>query len=540
MRKRDQLAILGGFLRPKDSAAHGTQQSGYALCQALARSGRYAALDVYCDLDPRKADAQFVPPRELPVQVFDRSSLSGAAPCYETIYASNGDQIQAAPHLLRPMADWAPMVCSVGTAHLASQWAFWLVAYACRAVRPSDGLVFKSSTTEAVFRRVWSDWNQLFGRQAAFPLSCVIPNGTDVRSLRRSAGLRARTRAQLGLTERDVLFLSYSRISQGTKGDPRALIIAWREVLARHPTAFLLISGMLVDPSFCLELRALAQRAGVANRVALLENPYDHFADARGCLMSAADVFLHLTTGVEESSPLVVSEAKSHGLPVLATRWAGLPEVVSDGHSGLLVPTCAAPVPTSVSLAAFAVHSSLHARQAARHVSCDWRAFRQAAGQLIEDPALRSRLGGHARLEAEQNSIDVVAHRYADFFQSTAEAAERDWPTAGATQVRPLVDVNHVLEALSWGGLGLDHEIRTADAGALALAPLGIDDQMGDLIRSRLVSKVGQDPVTVEQARSLLLEAGSGTVEPDTLDGANALLMSLANYGVLNLSPPTD
>jgi glycosyltransferase involved in cell wall biosynthesis len=37
-----------------------------------------------------------------------------------------------------------------------------------------------------------------------------------------------------------------------------------------------------------------------------------------------------------EGCPLVVSEAMSHGLPVIASRIGGLPEFVEDGVTGLL------------------------------------------------------------------------------------------------------------------------------------------------------------------------------------------------------------
>ena len=46
--------------------------------------------------------------------------------------------------------------------------------------------------------------------------------------------------------------------------------------------------------------------------------------------------FLVIPSNWFEGCPLVISEAMSHGLPVIASRIGGLPEVVEDGVTGLL------------------------------------------------------------------------------------------------------------------------------------------------------------------------------------------------------------
>lgn len=58
--------------------------------------------------------------------------------------------------------------------------------------------------------------------------------------------------------------------------------------------------------------------------------------------MRGADLFVlpsvTAADGDEEGTPTVLLEAACAGLPVVATRHAGIPEVVRDGESGLLVP----------------------------------------------------------------------------------------------------------------------------------------------------------------------------------------------------------
>ncbi|MGQ0732804.1 MAG: glycosyltransferase [Acidobacteriota bacterium] len=59
-------------------------------------------------------------------------------------------------------------------------------------------------------------------------------------------------------------------------------------------------------------------------------------------LMTGADIFVQHSvtdpeTGDEEGLPVAILEAMSSGLPVVATRHAGIPEAVDDGMTGFLV-----------------------------------------------------------------------------------------------------------------------------------------------------------------------------------------------------------
>jgi glycosyltransferase involved in cell wall biosynthesis len=50
-----------------------------------------------------------------------------------------------------------------------------------------------------------------------------------------------------------------------------------------------------------------------------------------------ADVFCFPTFFNSEAMPVVLVEAMASGLPVVATRWRGIPSVVVEGETGLLV-----------------------------------------------------------------------------------------------------------------------------------------------------------------------------------------------------------
>lgn len=58
-------------------------------------------------------------------------------------------------------------------------------------------------------------------------------------------------------------------------------------------------------------------------------------------LMADSDIFIQTsvtsTEGDKEGTPTVLLEAQARGLPVVSTRHAGIPEIVDDGSSGVLV-----------------------------------------------------------------------------------------------------------------------------------------------------------------------------------------------------------
>jgi glycosyltransferase involved in cell wall biosynthesis len=95
-----------------------------------------------------------------------------------------------------------------------------------------------------------------------------------------------------------------------------------------------------------------------------------------------ADVFCLPTYYEREGMPLVVLEAMQFSLPVVATRWRGIPSMVRDGRTGFLVP----------------VHDSV--------------ATADRLEQLVRNPDLRRTLGAAARAEFERNfTLQVFAAR---------------------------------------------------------------------------------------------------------------------------------
>jgi glycosyltransferase involved in cell wall biosynthesis len=107
------------------------------------------------------------------------------------------------------------------------------------------------------------------------------------------------------------------------------------------------------------DLRERVARLGLSGRV--------HFLGARrdlGDVLAAVDLFV--MPSLWEGLPLSMVLAMGAGLPVVATRVAGIPEVVQDGVTGVLVPPADVP------------------------------ALGAGLARLVSDPALRQRLGAAA------------------------------------------------------------------------------------------------------------------------------------------------
>ena len=128
-------------------------------------------------------------------------------------------------------------------------------------------------------------------------------------------------------------FLAVNRFVD--KKAPHLVLVAFGRVLAACPAARLLMMG---DGPLLESCRQLARALGLDRAVEFLgARPHAEVAAAMGRVRA---VVLHSVTtsdGDVEGTPVSVLEAGAAGLPVVATRHAGIPDVVVDGETGLLV-----------------------------------------------------------------------------------------------------------------------------------------------------------------------------------------------------------
>ena len=136
---------------------------------------------------------------------------------------------------------------------------------------------------------------------------------------------RQELRAALNLDENALILGMVCRLVE-QKGVPYALE-AQRRIRADFPGAHLVIAG---DGEKAADLRRLASALGIADRVHWLGWRADSAE-----LMAAFDVLL--APSLWEGFGLVLLEAMSRRVPVIASRVSAIPEVVLDGETGILI-----------------------------------------------------------------------------------------------------------------------------------------------------------------------------------------------------------
>lgn len=152
----------------------------------------------------------------------------------------------------------------------------------------------------------------------------VIYNGIEPGLEPRPAD-RDRARDALGLPQSAVVFGTVARLDPVK--DLVTLIEAFELTRLSVPNGMLAIIGDGPERS---ALAARARALGMASRVRFVGMR----RDARA-LLPALDVFVNSSTS--EGVSLTILEAMAAGLPVVATRVGGTPEVVLDDRTGLLV-----------------------------------------------------------------------------------------------------------------------------------------------------------------------------------------------------------
>ena len=132
--------------------------------------------------------------------------------------------------------------------------------------------------------------------------------------------------------------------------------------------------------------KADVSRLGLTGRIIVREN-----VTAIEDYLQAID--LGLFASESESFCLSILEAMAFACPSVSTAVGGIPEVITDGETGLLVP------------------------------SGDTAALAAAATALLTDPARRARLGTAAQVRAaEKFSAPTIVEHYISFYRDVCAA----------------------------------------------------------------------------------------------------------------------
>ena len=186
--------------------------------------------------------------------------------------------------------------------------------------------------------------------------TCVC-NGIDLDAFEQERGDRGTIREEFGFSDEDVVCVTVGRlVPVKAQADLLEALATARQYV---PSLKLLVVG---DGELRDDLEAQRHQLGLTTSVKLAG-----WREDIPRLLDACDVFV--LTSLNEGLGLVLVEAMAKKLPVIATAVGGVPEVVDDGVTGVLLP------------------------------AGDVGSIAKAIQDLAADPELRASMGGagHAR-----------------------------------------------------------------------------------------------------------------------------------------------
>jgi 1,2-diacylglycerol 3-alpha-glucosyltransferase len=205
----------------------------------------------------------------------------------------------------------------------------------------------------------------------------VIPNGVNIVKFKplRNNNLKEK----LGLKENDKIVLCVARLAKEKSID--FLIRTFAKFSKDNPNAYFVIAG---DGPERASLLKLIEKLKISNKIFLLGMiPYNDIPQ----IYNGADVFIFASQ--TETEGMIVPEAMSSGLPVLAVRDRVFEQFIESGKDGFLVEK-------------------------------NEEVFNDYLNRLLKDGNLRAEMGKNARSKIEQFSLDEIAKRFENLYKQIA------------------------------------------------------------------------------------------------------------------------
>ncbi len=314
-----------------------------------------------------------------------------------------------------------------------------------------DALICTSKSVRDTVDHVlasWSDYlEQRNGGKVKLPVKLpIIPLGINCEDFQVPAGSKVwakKFREEQGISETDIVILYVGRFAAHAKAHPLPMYQALEKAAARTKKKLHLVqAGWFASDAIEDQFKSGARKFCPSVHCIFLDGRRQ---DVRKHIWHAADIFTSLSDNIQETFGITPVEAMAAGLPVVATDWDGYRETVRDGQDGILVRTTF-PAPGCGGDLAYRYQVGVDSYdrfvgQVGLFTNVDTEACAEAYLALIEDEALRRKMGDSGR-ERAQNNFDwkVLVPRYQDLWQELAEkrtAAEQEDIVLPAT---PLVD----------------------------------------------------------------------------------------------------
>lgn len=197
----------------------------------------------------------------------------------------------------------------------------------------------------------------------------VIPNGVNITKFKPVKN--DYLRKKLGLQKTDKIVLCVSRVAKEKSID--FLVKAFARLSKTNKNVYFVIAG---DGPERKNLEKLINKLNISNKVIVLGFiPYNDIPQ----IYNGADVFIFASQ--TETEGMVVPEAMSSGLPVLAVKDRVFEQFIDSGKDGILVEK-------------------------------NEKEFNQNLEKLLKDGKLRATIAKNARKKVENFSLDEIAKKF--------------------------------------------------------------------------------------------------------------------------------
>lgn len=183
------------------------------------------------------------------------------------------------------------------------------------------------AVSEAVARNFRGRWSRFMKDRVS-----VILNAIDLNKFQPDRAAKKKIRQQLRFREHDLVVGTVGQLTP-RKGQLE-LLRAFSLALAQAPNSVLLMAGAPLfnrDHEYLELLKRTASELGISHKVRMLGA-----RDDIDVIMQSLDLLV--VNSKAEPFGLVILEAMACGTPVLAAAVDGIPEIISHGENGWLVP----------------------------------------------------------------------------------------------------------------------------------------------------------------------------------------------------------
>ena len=392
-------------------------------------------------------------------------------------------------------------------------------------VQPWDALICTSTAVKVAVERTLAEWTEYLalrcGGKPAVPLQLpVIPLGIEAASFaasKETQSIRAGLRKTLDIAENDLVLLYVGRLNFYAKAHPIPMYLAVERAFkaatsGRGPGVGSRGSGVgklhLLQVGWFeqeREEKAFKQAAKMFCPSVPCVFLDGRRPEIRRQAWAAADLFVSLSDNIQETFGLTPLEAMAAGLPVVCTDWDGYQETVRHEIDGFRIPVTLPPAGSGVELARDYLSDRLmynaYIGRACQSTAADIDAVTRAIVALIEQPALRAKMGAAGR-ERAAGEFDwpVIIRRYEALWDELAELRSRATETAPLTAGVPA----HPLCDDPFRAFGHYSERHLHPAMVLALGESGTVTQFTLLLKDWMGSFGGDRRLTQPEFTALL------------------------------------